>query len=227
MDILTYAAGIIGGYLLGSIPFGFIIVYLFIGKDVRKIGSGRTGGTNVMRAAGSLAGVLTGALDILKGASAGWLAMWLAPGNVWLQVFACAAAVLGTIRSIFLLKRGENGRLWLGGGAGGATAFGGAVSLWPYAAVVIFPIGVFVFFFIGYASVTTISVAVSSIIIFGYRALMLLAPWQYVIYGVLILIFILYALRPNLERLRKGTERMVGLRAYFKKKQMNSQGLRN
>lgn len=218
-EVLIYVAGIVCGYLLGAIPVGLIITYLFTGKDVRKIGSGRIGGTNVMRAAGWVAGALTGALDVLKGASAGWLAMAIAPGNVWLQVFACAAAVLGTIRSIFLAEKDEHGKWHLKGGAGGAVSFGGAISLWPTAGIIIFPIGAFVFLIIGYASLTTISIAVTSIIVFGYRALMLLSPWQYVLYGVIILLLVLYALQPNLERLRKGTERMVGLRAYLHKQQ--------
>ncbi len=61
------------GYILGSIPFGLIIVKLRTGKDVRKVESGRTGGTNAYRAAGKWAGVLTGLMDGLKGAVAVWL----------------------------------------------------------------------------------------------------------------------------------------------------------
>lgn len=53
-------------YILGSIPFGLIVVKIAIGKDVRSIESGRTGGTNVMRAAGVLSGVITAGLDVLK-----------------------------------------------------------------------------------------------------------------------------------------------------------------
>ena len=63
-------------YLLGSIPFGYLIVRLKAGVDIRETGSGGTGATNVSRRAGKLAGVLTLALDALKGAGAIWLAQW-------------------------------------------------------------------------------------------------------------------------------------------------------
>ena len=53
-------------YMIGSIPFGLIVVKIVIGKDVRSIESGRTGGTNVMRAAGVVSGVITGIMDVLK-----------------------------------------------------------------------------------------------------------------------------------------------------------------
>src|SRR3989304_4876649 len=66
-------------YLIGSVPMGYILVRLFAGKDVREVGSGRTGGTNVMRAAGFGAGLLTAILDGLKAASSVWLAQRLLP----------------------------------------------------------------------------------------------------------------------------------------------------
>ena len=75
-----------------------------------------------------------------------------------------------------------------------------------------------VFVVVGYASVTTISVAVVSTILFTVRAVAVDAPWQYIVYGVLALLIVLYALRPNLKRLREGTERVVGLRAYYLKR---------
>jgi glycerol-3-phosphate acyltransferase PlsY len=80
-----------------------------------------------------------------------------------------------------------------------------------------------VFVFIGYASVTTISIALTSLIIFSIRAIQGTSPWQYIIFGVLALLEVLYALRPNLVRLRNGTERMVGLRAYIHQKNDGSQ----
>ena len=70
-------------YILGAIPFGLLVVKVFTGKDIRKIASGRTGGTNAMRAAGLFSGLLTGVLDILKGVATGWIAAWMVPGNIW------------------------------------------------------------------------------------------------------------------------------------------------
>jgi glycerol-3-phosphate acyltransferase PlsY len=99
-------------YLLGSIPFGYLIVRAKEGSDVRETGSGGTGATNVTRRAGKGAGVLTLALDALKGACAVLLARWLlAPGfgvNWW--VAACALAVIvGHVFPVWLKFRGGKG----------------------------------------------------------------------------------------------------------------------
>jgi glycerol-3-phosphate acyltransferase PlsY len=114
-------------YLLGSIPFGFLIVHAKEGGDVRESGSGGTGATNVTRRAGKGAGVLTLALDALKGALAVVLARWLlAPDfgiNWW--VAACAIAVVcGHIFPVWLRFRG---------GKGVATGLGAFVCLVPLA----------------------------------------------------------------------------------------------
>ena len=208
-------------YLIGSIPFGLIIVKIASGKDVRKIGSGRTGGTNAMRAAGLFAGMITATLDVLKGVASGWIAEWLAPGDPWLKVLAAVFALWGAIHSVFLLEKDEHGVWRLRGGAGGATGLGGAIALWNPSVFIIVPIGALIYLFVGYASVTTISVAVSALVIFAIRAFVDNQPVQYIIFGVAALATVLYALRPNLKRLRDGTERVVGLRAYFKKKQFH------
>ncbi len=209
-------------YLIGSIPFGLIIVKLASGKDVRRIGSGRTGGTNVMRAAGLIAGALTAILDVTKGVASGWIAEWLAPGDHWLKVLAALFSLWGAIHSVFLLEKDEHGVWRLRGGAGGATGLGGAIALWNPSVFFIVPIGALIYLFVGYASVTTISVAISALVIFTIRAFADNQPFQYIIFGVAALATVLYALRPNLKRLRDGTERVVGLRAYFKKKQFRA-----
>ena len=212
MEILKYIGIFIGAYILGAIPFGLIIVKLMTGKDIRVVESGRTGGTNAMRAAGLGAGILTAALDIIKGASGVWLARALG-GNIWMEVLAPVAIILGHNYSIFLIERNGDGRWHLRGGAGGAPSLGGAFGLWPWALLIIIPIGFLIFFGIGYASVTTMSVALMAIIIFAVRAALGLSPWQYVLYGVLAEILLVIALRPNIKRLMAGTERLHGWRA--------------
>ncbi len=157
-------------YLLGSIPFGLLVVKWRTGQDIRKVGSGRTGGTNAMRAAGYGNGVLTVVMDTLKGACAVWLARWLASGNVWLEVAAPLLAILGHNYSVFLTVRDERGRPHFRGGAGGAPALGGALGLWLPSVLVILPVSVLVFFGVGYASLTTISVGILATIVFGLRA---------------------------------------------------------
>ena len=81
MQMLSGIGVVILGYILGSIPFGLLIVKMKTGKDVRNVESGRTGGTNVVRAAGFGAGLLTATLDILKGATSVWVAQALLPGS--------------------------------------------------------------------------------------------------------------------------------------------------
>jgi len=117
-------------YLVGSIPSGLIVVKLFSGKDIRKIESGRTGGTNAMRAAGILAGILTAFLDVLKGVSSGWITTQFID-SPYLQVFAAIFVIIGHNYSIFLIERSPYGKIILRGGAGGAPCLGGAIALWP------------------------------------------------------------------------------------------------
>jgi glycerol-3-phosphate acyltransferase PlsY len=216
-QILIFIGVLLLSYLIGSIPFGFIVVHLKTGKDIRQIESGRTGGTNAMRAAGYPAGILTGAMDILKGASAIWLARWLLPGNVWLEIASPILAILGHNYSIFLVEYNEKKRLRLRGGAGGATATGGVAALWIPSIFILVPTILIILFGIGYASVATMSVGVIATFIFLYRYLTGASPWQYVLYSVITELILLWALRPNIQRLLKGTERLVGWRARRKK----------
>ena len=94
MQVLMDAAVILLAYILGAIPFGLLIVKVTTGKDIRLVASGRTGGTNAMRAAGCWAGAATALSDIFKGAAAVWLARTLTP-NVWIEVLATIAASSG------------------------------------------------------------------------------------------------------------------------------------
>lgn len=207
---------IVLSYIIGSIPFGWIIVWLATRKDVRTVASGRTGGTNVMRAAGFGAGLATAILDILKGASTVWLARAVTD-NPWIHVLAPLAAIVGHNYSIFLMERKENGGFRLRGGAGGAPCAGGAFGLWPWTLAVIIPLGALIFFGVGYASITTMSVALITMLVFLVRAIQGLSPWQYVLYGVIAEGLLLWALRPNIQALREGRERFHGWRPWQKK----------
>ncbi len=223
MAILLGLIALLLSYLLGSIPFGLLIVKLFTGKDLRQVESGRTGGTNAMRAGGCTAGAGTVILDFLKGVAAVWLVRLLLPDSsswkAWMEVLAPVAAILGHNYSIFLAERNAQGRLRLRGGAGGATAVGGAAGLWWPSALIIIPVAGIIIFGIGYASVATMSTGIMAIIIFAYRAWIGASPWEYVAYGVLAEILLVIALRPNIARLVNGTERLVGWRARRKEKQ--------
>ena len=218
MQILLGIGFILFAYVLGSVPFGLLVVRWRTGKDIRVIESGRTGGTNAMRAAGFSAGLLTAILDILKGAVVVWLARGI-DANVWIVILAPIAAIVGHNYSIFLIER-KDGRIHLRGGAGGAPTVGGALGLWPFSLLIIIPVGVLIWFGIGYASVTTMSVALIAIIIFSVRAFMGLSPWHYVLFGVIAELLLMWALRPNIKRLLSGKERLHGWRA---KHQQNKQ----
>jgi glycerol-3-phosphate acyltransferase PlsY len=135
-----------------------------------------------------------------------------------LAILAPIAAVIGHNYSIFLIERNENGKLRLRGGAGGAATVGGAFGLWYPTLFILVPIGAVILFGIGYASVATLSVPIIASIIFAVRAWLGLAPWTYVIYGLLAEILLIWALRPNIKRLINGTERLIGWRAKRAKK---------
>ena len=217
MEVLTYALCVLASYVLGAIPFGLIIVKIGTGKDVRGVGSGRTGGTNAMRAAGVFAGVLTAVFDVLKGAATYLLVFQFSPGNASLQVVCGLAAILGHNYSVFLMHRNEKGKMQLTGGAGGATCLGGAIAIWPHIWTIILPLGLLVYIIIGYASVTTMSIALIATGVFIYRAVMGYASWIYVVYGVAAEFLLIWALRPNIKRLIDGTERSVGIRSYIQR----------
>lgn len=192
------------GYLLGSIPFGFVFLKVFTGQDVRTLGSGRTGSTNVMRAGGGKIAMLTGLCDGLKGAVAVWFAQWLIPDWHWAEVLAGLAAILGHNYSIFIGFKG---------GAGGAPTVGTASALWVWGLFFIAPIGLLVWYFIGYASLATISFAVTALVIMIVRWYLGQSPVEYIAFAALALTLCLWSLRPNLKRLMEGTERLHGWRA--------------
>lgn len=221
MPIIIFFGVLVLSYLIGSIPFGLVIVRLRTGKDIRTVESGRTGGTNVMRAAGLPYGVATAILDMLKALVCVIIARHAVPGNHWLEVLAPVAAVLGHNYSIFLLQRDENGRVSIRGGAGGASSVGGATGLWPPIILIILPVAGLILYFIGYASVATLSVPLICLVVFAYLYLTAGSPWEYLIYGVLTFFILAWALRPNISRLMAGNERLIGYRARKRKQEPN------
>jgi glycerol-3-phosphate acyltransferase PlsY len=193
-------------YLVGSIPFGYLVVRTFSGRDVREVGSGRTGGTNAMRAAGLPAGVLTALLDTLKSAVCVWLARFILPADT---------AVVGMVLAGLFAIVGHNYSVFLGfkGGAGGAPTVGGAFAIWPWSFVIAVPVCAGVLFGVGYASLATLAAGVIITAVFVYRAYVQQAPAAFILYGVGSLILLLWTLRPNIRRLMRGEERMIGWRA--------------
>lgn len=211
--IVLQVLGVLLGYLLGAIPTGLIAVRIARGRDIRKWYSGRTGATNVMRVAGYFPALITLLGDVFKATFAVLLGGWITGGNPWVEALAGAAAVLGHNSSVFLLERKE-GRLVWQGGAGGASAWGAFFGLWPIGALVSIPVLLGgVYYGIGYASVATMSVPLLAGILFAVRAGLGIGPWAYVIFAILVEFLVAWALRPNIKRLLRGEERLVGWRA--------------
>lgn len=188
---------VIAAYLIGAIPVGYLVIYAMKKQDIRRHGSGRTGGTNAMRAGGSLAGILTGAGDILKGALAVILARWITGGDMWGVVLAGIAAVIGHNWSPYIGFKG---------GAGAATDIGVCIAIWPLSAVWLLPLLPFGLNVIGYASVTSLIVAGVIPVTLAVRAATGAGPWLHVVYGLGAAAAIVWALRPNIKRLLNGTE---------------------
>ena len=130
MQTLLISAGV--GYLLGSIPFGYWLVRVFLGSDVRTTGSGNIGATNVARTSPTL-GIVTLLLDALKGLTAVVLVSTMYPGNRELKFVAAFAAVCGHIFPVWLKFRG---------GKGVATGLGSFLLLTPKAILV--ALGIFI-----------------------------------------------------------------------------------
>jgi glycerol-3-phosphate acyltransferase PlsY len=193
---MTLAFSLALAYLLGSIPFSFAVARVFGVKDVREVGSGNVGATNVMRSAGKTAGAIAFLLDASKGAAAALVAQRL-PGPAWLPPAAAAAAVVGHMYPV-----------WLGfrGGKGVATGAGAFLPLAPLAAavgVVTFVVVALATRYVSLGSVAgTIGVAATSFAIGAPAAV----SWTATLVGALIV----WKHRANLQRIAGGRENRIG-----------------
>jgi glycerol-3-phosphate acyltransferase PlsY len=221
MIFLTAVGLTVMGYLMGSFPSGMLVVRLTTGRDIRTVGSGRTGGTNAMRAGGSLVGLATGILDVLKSLLAVEISRLILPGYFWLDILVGLAAVIGHNYSIFSVdwKETRFGKIPIfHGGAGGAPTMGAAAAFWFPSILIVLPVGLLVFLLVGYASITTLVGGLTVIIIFSIRAALGYSSKWYIVFGVVTLGLMIWSLRPNIDRLIHGTERVVGLRALLQKR---------
>lgn len=191
-------------YLLGSIPFGYLLVRLSKGEDVRASGSGGTGATNVARRAGKRIGVLTLVLDALKGMLAVALARWLLPPDTdaywWTVAGAGVAVVVGHVFPVWLRFRG---------GKGVATGLGVFLYLAPLAvasALLIFLLIVWKTRYVSLGSVGAAALLPLTVWMWSSRTpeTSMIAPLTTAaIIGSLLIIFMH---RANIARLMKGTE---------------------
>jgi len=209
---MSFAILIIGSYFFGSIPFGLIIAAAH-GKDLRSIGSGNIGATNVSRALGRKWAYFCFLLDVLKGFVPTLIAVLLIspPPSITEFLLALAvgcAAISGHIFPVYIRFKG---------GKGVATSFGVALGLWPYytacalAAVIIWAVVVLIWRYVSLASITaaiafpvTLIVAIRSIPAWEFADL-----WPLLIAATAIPITVIIRHRKNIRRLIAGTESKV------------------
>ena len=195
---MTDVLAIVGGYLLGSLPFGYWVPRLVRGEDIRTKGSGNVGASNVFRVYGPSLGLPVALLDIAKGFAAASLGLWL--GGALVGVLAAAAAMAGHARPVFLGFQK--------GGKMAATAGGATFALAPLVAVICVPLWLVVFAVTRFASVATIVTAV----VLGALVIVLDYPWPIVVFGVAGAIAVIAAHHQNIRRLAAGTEHRFELR---------------
>ena len=209
MEIIKAIAVVLGAYLLGSIPWGFIIGKLN-GVDVRKEGSKNIGATNVTRCVGKKAGKLCFALDFFKGALPVLAAQWLfAESGSWLEYTVIAtlfAAVIGHMFPIFLKFKG---------GKGVSTAAGAVMALTPIPLLIALVVWVVVFLVSRFVSLASIAAAIVLPVVAwiffmtDYGQPLARSP---LVLGFLTLISLLAIVRhrSNIQRLLDGTENRFG-----------------
>jgi acyl phosphate:glycerol-3-phosphate acyltransferase len=204
---------IAAAYLVGSIPFSFLIVKLVAGKDVREHGSRNVGATNVARTAGKLPGIIALLLDVAKGYAVIVIAHWIVARPSWpfqagllpwqsREMWVALAGLIAVLAHMF--------PLWLRfhGGKGVATATGVLLALDPIvaaAAMIVFAIVVIVFRFVSLASIVS---AASIPILFRYMGH---SPtyWR-VVMSIFIAFAVIAKHHENIARLAQGTERKMG-----------------
>lgn len=212
MTILPIAL-VTGAYLIGSIPFSFLVVKLFAGKDVREHGSRNVGATNVARTAGKVPGVVALLLDLAKGWVVVVLARWLVSQADWpfrpgvlpwesREMWVALAGLIAVLAHMF--------PVWLRfhGGKGVATATGVFLALDPIViagALIVFALVLIIFRFVSLASI----VSAASVPVF-FRFLADDAPFWRIVISIAIALAVITKHHSNIARLAQQTERRMG-----------------
>jgi glycerol-3-phosphate acyltransferase PlsY len=200
-------------YLIGSIPFSFIVVKLAAGKDIRRHGSHNVGATNVARTAGRAAGVIALLLDIAKGYGAVALARWMVAQPAWpfeagvqpwqsREFWIAVAGLVAVVGHMFPVW------LRLHGGKGVATATGVFLALHPLAiagAMIVFAIVALLSRFVSLASI----VSAASVPLF-FRFLVRDAPFWHIVVSIAIALLVIVKHHANIARMARGEERRMG-----------------
>ncbi|MEJ6950592.1 glycerol-3-phosphate 1-O-acyltransferase PlsY [Natronospora cellulosivora (SeqCode)] len=193
-------------YLIGSIPFAYLVTRLTTGKDVRSVGSGNVGATNAARAMGFKFGLLVGILDILKGVLAVVIARYLLATEATDSLFLLAS---------FLVIIGHNWSIFLkfSGGKGVATSFGVIVTLYPFIFLFLLVIWVLFVLFTRYVSVASIISALSvPILVYLY-----MGDINNLIFTLVLASLIIIRHSANIKRLFQGNENKMNWPPNLKK----------
>ena len=185
-------------YLIGSIPTGYIIVKLFTGQDIRTVGSGSTGATNVKRVMGKKWFFVVMLLDALKGALPVVLTALFGAdvAGGLLPVLAAICVILGHSKSVFLNFTG---------GKSVASGVGTLLALDWQAGLIIAAVWGVVTWVSRYVSLgSVVALALSPLIMWFLNA-----PPAYIVYAVIAAIYVIYLHRENIKRLKEGTENKV------------------
>jgi len=189
--------GLLASYAFGAVPVGLLVGRAFGVGDIRRHGSGNIGATNVLRAAGRFAAILTLVGDVTKGYLAVLLGAWIAGGDVTAAAACAVAAVVGNCWSVFLRFRG---------GKGVATGLGAFLRLVPWAtlpAALVWLVVTATFRYVSLGSLTaTLCVPLG--------AFLLGEPVTSVLAALVVAAIIVVRHAENIERLLAGTERRLG-----------------
>ncbi len=191
---MNAALAIVIAYLVGAIPFGYLLVRLTTGRDVRALGSGNIGATNVLRTTGRWLAIIVLLLDIAKGFFAVWCAQVLSGGSPLTMSAAALAVMAGHAFPVFLKFRG---------GKAMASCIGAFLCLAPVAMVVALAVFVLVVARSRYISLGSMSAAATlpvAVWLAGHP------PWAETAAAAIAGAFIIWRHRENIARLRAGTE---------------------
>ncbi|MGZ6328262.1 MAG: glycerol-3-phosphate 1-O-acyltransferase PlsY [Candidatus Limnocylindrales bacterium] len=199
LDPLRDGLLVVAGYLVGSIPVGVLVAQLTGGQDPRTVGSGRTGGTNAIRAMGPVRGVAVGILDIGKGFLAVTGARLLGADDVVLALVGIAT-VVGAWRSVFL---------GFHGGRGVATGIGAMLALAPLAIILATPVFFGAILVTRYVSLGSLLGSATVVGIVALLVILGVSPPAVLLFGVISASIVFVAHKDNIARLLRGTERKV------------------
>jgi len=185
-------------YLLGSVSFGYIFAKKRKNIDIRKVGSGSTGATNTARILGLKYAALVFLLDVIKGFLAVFLAARFTSSNYWVIILCAYAVIIGHNWPIFFSFKG---------GRGSATTLGVLFGIMPLPATII--LSFIILIIIALTRYVSLGSLIGAILI-PVLMICFSCPLEYYLFGIPIVVLVIWRHLPNIERLRTGREPRLG-----------------